>query len=123
MATATYDETGGSSTDPHVDESPSQLEWTFSRAIEVIRDMGPEYAEKHLTLTWKNMTVLGDPVGDSLVDTVWSCVNPLEYIQAIRHNKHEPRVSIDIPRDPTTLTSIDSPQRFFRSGEARRDGE
>ncbi|OJZ80600.1 hypothetical protein ASPFODRAFT_147512 [Aspergillus luchuensis CBS 106.47] len=56
--------------------------------------MDPGYAEKHLTLTWQHLKVLGEPAGDSLVDTIWSSANPLEYIRALRTNK-ESRVLIN----------------------------
>jgi hypothetical protein len=105
MATqsSTTDEAGESSTDSYIEESSSELDWTFSQAIETIRNMGPESVEKRLTLTFQNMTVLGDPVGDSLVDTVWSSANPLEMIRSLRHNKEEPRVSSSFSRENDML--------------------
>jgi hypothetical protein len=105
MATDSFttNEAGGSSTDFYVENSSSELDWTFSRAIETIRNLGPESAEKHLTLTFQNMIVLGDPVGDSLVDTVWSSANPLELIRSLRHSKKEPRVSRDLSRGKDML--------------------
>lgn len=104
-SSATEEETGGSSTDSYVEDPSSELAWSFSRAIQTMKDMGPEYAEKHLTLTWENMTVLGDPLGDSLVDTVWSAANPMEWIRSLRHSKKEPRVSIIITRHEFMLKS------------------
>lgn len=93
----------GSSTDDYVEDPPSELDWTFSRAIETMKKLGPESAKKHLALTFQNLTVLGDPVGDSLVSTVWSSANPLELIRSLRHSKKEPRVSSKFPRERLML--------------------
>ncbi|KAF4763947.1 hypothetical protein N7455_010761 [Penicillium solitum] len=58
---STAEEAGGISTDSYVENPSSEFDWTFERAIQTIKSHGPEMAEKHMTLTFQNISVLGDP--------------------------------------------------------------
>ncbi|KAJ6115317.1 hypothetical protein N7486_001095 [Penicillium sp. IBT 16267x] len=63
-----------------LEECSAELDWSFSLAIDSM-ELGPQYAE--------NLLVMGQPAGDSLVDTVWSYANPLEWIRALRNSGKE----------------------------------
>lgn len=59
------------------------LTWSFSQYVEDVRAadlVGGR--EKHLALTWKDLTVKGVAASESFMPTVWSNVNPVENIRA-----------------------------------------
>lgn len=59
-----------------IDEEGEPLTWTFSRFLQEDRDSHPKPKDKHLALTWKNLTVTGVTGSTAFGQTCWSFLNP-----------------------------------------------
>jgi hypothetical protein len=80
-----------------IDVSSERLSWTFSQALDGIKNLGEGYAEKSLTVTYKNLSVKGQPSGMSFGATVLSYADPREWLRSMRASKSEHKVFLSCP--------------------------
>lgn len=75
-----------------IGEIGEPLSWTFSRFLQDARDRSEQQSEKHLALTWRDLTVKGVAASAAFGDDCWSYINPMETWRASRKQDGNQRV-------------------------------